>query len=340
MVSLRKFGFELEYASGTAGMLRELNDNGLMPMNHAHDYHCRCTQCAFVPMRDEDRYDDEGRRLRGAATKVADLRAQRDSTAETEFITRPINDWGDLQRITLALTTAATNSGAAVTQRCGLHVHVDTLEGDSCENDQRTHRSMIVPAAYLAFERYFTELIAPGASVRKRDMNTTLMQAARQWVSDMWGNGYERWTEMGRGAVDEMLRMAIERDRHVDLNWSRTHSTWEFRAMNATNAPWRIELACRMAVAFVEAAPELRTEVEKAVRGSKYWPEEADSPWSEIIRPAFSQLPAPHPTKRPVVSFERFVDILCEFDADLRPLIERQASFMRTRYAVQVQHVV
>lgn len=338
---VRKFGFELEYASGTTGMFSELHANGLMPMDYAHDYHCRCTQCAFVPMRGEDRYDDDGRRLRSTAmSKVADLRAQRDSTAETEFITRPISDWDDLQRIVQALTTAATRSGAAVTQRCGLHVHVDTAESDGNEVDPRKYRSLIVPAAYLAYERYFTEVIAPGGSVRKRDMNTTLMQAARQWVSDMWGSGYERWTEMGRGAVDEMLRGAIERDRHVDLNWSRTHSTWEFRAMNATNAPWRIELACRMAVAFVEAAPELRAEVERAVRGSKYWPAEADSPWSEIIRPAFSQLPAPHPTKRPVVPMERFIDILCEFDPDLRPLIERQASYMRTRYAVQVTHAV
>jgi hypothetical protein len=163
------------------------------------------------------------------------------------------------------------------------------------------------------------------------------MQAVRQFVSDGYTpNGGEAWLDLGRNQIDTILLQAIQRDRHVDLNFNNRHNTWEFRAFNATNAAWRIELACRLSVAFVEAAPQLCDEVEQVVRGSKFWPAACDSAWGEIIRPAYSDLPAPHPTKRPCVSFERFIDILCDVDPDLRPLIERQGNFMRTKYAREV----
>lgn len=330
--SARKFGFELEYASHAQAMVAELHANGMMKMDYLHDYHCTCPQCQFVEVQTYDRHD------RVIYTQPADLRAQRDSTADGEFISRVLDDWDHLTTIVDALTEAARNAQATASARCGLHVHVDT-SSDQTNTDQRSHSRRIVPAAYLAFERYFTEIVAPGASVRKRDMNSTLMEATRQFASDQYGAA-ERWMDMGRGAVDDMLLQTIGRDRHVDLNWSRRHETWEFRCFNSTNAAWRIELACRMAVAFVEATPVLRQEVESMVRGSKYWPEGCDSPWGEIIRPAFKQLTPGYPTKRPVVPMERFIDILCDVDADLRPLIERQANFMRTRFARTVECAV
>lgn len=337
--AVRKFGFELEVASGADQMVRTLHGQGLMRTDHLHDYHCRCPACAIVPCEDFDHMSP----ITGRAPRVqpADLRAQRDSTANGEFISKPIEDWDDFTRIVEALTAAASAAGAETNARCGLHVHVDTNVPDNSEPDPRLRRHRIVPAAYLAFERYFTELVAPGASIRKREMNSTLMQATRQHVSDHWG-GTENlnWMDMGRGAVDDLLMQAITRDRHVDLNWSRNNGTWEFRCFNATNAPWRIELACRLAVAFVEAAPDLRARVEGVVRGSKYWPPGCDSPWGEIVRPAFSQLPVPHPTKKPIVPMCDFIDSLCEVDPELRPLIERQANYMRTRFATQIEVAV
>jgi hypothetical protein len=330
MPSARRFGYELEYASGVRNIIPILRAEGFMRTSEPHDYHCTCGDCQFDGTAetfdsDEDRY---------VLTGPADLRCQRDSTADGEFITRILDDWNDMRRMTVALTAAASEVGATTSARCGLHVHVDT--GLTYLNEGRNNRQRIVPAAYLAFERYFTEIVAPGSSVRKRDMNSTLMEATRSYVSDAYGNA-TTWMDMGRGQVDDLLMQAITRDRHVDLNWSRRHNTWEFRVFNATNAAWRIELACRMAVAFVEAAPQLREEIETQVRGSKYWPEGCDSPWGEIIRPAFSALPAPHPTKKPVVPMERFIDILCDVDPDLRPLIDRQANFMRTRFAKMVE---
>lgn len=373
MKAARKFGFELEYASNTNHMIAELHRDGLMLTSFAHDYHCTCPECAYTlsgyqPEEDhdcDDHCNDYGcwneprhscdrracprrtipERPARPLSDAPDLRAQRDSTADGEFITRPLDDWDDLQRIAEALTTAATNAGATANARCGLHVHVDTSSdigetnryGEQTMIELRLQRRRTVPAAYLAFERYFTEIVAPGASVRKRDMNSTLMEAVRSNISNNYSNP-QGWMDMGRGAVDDHILSAINMDRHVDLNWSRRNSTWEFRAMNATNAPWRIELACRMAVAFVEATPQLRDSVESVVRGSKFWPVGCDSPWGEIIRPAFKELPSAHPTKKPVVPFPDFVDILCDVDADLRPLIERQSNFMRTRWAVQVEH--
>lgn len=345
--AVRKFGFELEVASGADAMVRTLYADGVMRTDHLHDYHCRCVHCLFQPAEDFEHLDARGRPLR---TTVADLRAQRDSTANGEFISRPIDDWDDFDSIVGALTQAASAAGAETNTRCGLHVHVDTFsdlqEGMVDRNgfptdNGRAMRRRIVPAPYLAFERYFSEIVAPGASVRKREMNQTLMQAARMYVSNQWGaRNSENWMDMGRGAVDDLLLQVIGADRHVDLNWSRNHSTWEFRCFNATNAPWRIELACRIATAFVEAAPQLRDQVESVVRGSKSWPVGCDSPWGEIIRPAYSELPAPHPTKRPIVPMDEFIETLCGVDPDLRPLIERQANYMLTRYATQIEVAV
>lgn len=333
--TLRKFGFELEYASGAEDMVRRLYDpslNGLLGCDHLHDYHCRCEYCQFTD------FVHYGRDGNNTTHPPMPLRAQRDSTANGEFITRPITNWDDFNEIATGLTEAARDANATVNNRCGLHVHVDTLNADT-RNPSRLQRHRIVPAAYLAYERYFTEIVAPGASIRKREMNMTLMEAFRQYVSNNWGGrGMNTdWMDMGRGQLDEILLQVIATDRHVDLNWSRNNGTWEFRCFNATNSPWRIELACRLACAFVEAAPELRTEVETTVKGGSFWPEGCDSPWGEIARPAFSELPTSHPTKRPTVPMARFIDILCDADPDLRPLIERQAAYMRARYAAEVE---
>lgn len=374
--SIRKFGYELEYASRATEMVNLLHRQGLMQTNVLHDYHCTCAACSFQqqPPMQENHFCDSHcsnygcwndplhhcersscprtaflRTYQGDdITQPADLRAQRDSTANGEFITRPITDWGDFHRITDALTAAATEVGATVNSRCGLHVHVDTSSdrevdryGDQIIVPRNQLRARIVPAAYMAFERYFAEIVAPGSSVRKRDMNSTLMEATRQFIGDgLSGGGSDAWMDMGRGAVDDYLAAVIQRDRHVDLNWNRRHMTWEFRVFNATNAPWRIELACRMATAFVEAAPQLRIMVESVVRGSKFWPEGCDSPWGEIIRPAYSALSTSHPTKKPIIPMDEFIDALAEVDPDLRPLIERQANYMRTRYATQIEVAV
>jgi hypothetical protein len=324
----RTFGFELEYASHTSDMVDLLYALGVTHANELHSYHCDCEYCSFTGSH--DRWDPDSREY--ITVGPADLRAQRDSTVDGEFISRVLDDWDDLRSIVGHLTAAATTVAATTTSRCGLHVHVAARMPSDDDNARLT----TVPATYLAFERYFTEIVAPGASERKRDMNSTLMQAFRQYVSDSWGGG-PQWMDLSRSTVDDLLRAVIARDRHVDLNWSRRHSTWEFRVFNATNSPWRIELACRMAVAFIQATPDLRDAVESVVRGSQFWPKGCDSVWGEIARPAYSELPTTHPTKKPVVPMADFVNILCEHDPALRPLIDRQANYMRTRYARQVE---
>jgi len=314
--SARTFGFELEYASGANATLRDLYGQGVVKMDHFHRYHCDCVQCWV-----QDRH--------GEGHPVPDLHAQTDSSADGEFISRILNDWDDLQRITKQLTEAATSAGATTGPRCGLHVHVGLSGGD-----REAHR--LVASTYLAYERYFSEIVAPGRSQQKRDMNTTLMQAMRSYVVDGYAGGRtEYWKSLGRVTVGDVLAEAIGRDRHVDLNFSR-YGTLEFRVFNATNSAWRIELAARMSVAFVEATPVLAALVEASLRGSTAWPVGCDSPWGEIIRPAWSTLTAPHPTKRPTVTMDSFVDALAEVDPAVRPLIERQRSYMRARYAKQV----
>lgn len=327
--SATTFGFELEYASQSRRMLPILREQGLLRNDDLHRYHCDCQDCMVlsgeVYVTARDRYE---------VKKAPDLHAQTDSTADGEFITRVLDDWDDLRTIVEGLTRAASQVEATTGPRCGLHVHVaapPVVNGVDVP----------VALAYLAYERYFTEIIAPGRSQQKRDMNTTLMQAFRSYVVDNYYHppgepSGEAWKSLSRNDVRASLDNVIGRDRHVDLNRNSRYNTWEFRVFNATNAAWRIELATRLAVAFVAATPTLCEMVEMSVRGSSTWPVGCDSPWGEIARPAWSALPSPHPTKRPVVPMDAFVDALCVVDPDLRPLIERQRSYMRARYARMV----
>lgn len=318
--SARTFGFELEYASGGRALVRELFSQGVTLTDELHRYHCDCDHCRITAREIYDRND------RLTLQPAPDLHAQTDSTADGEFITRILNDWGDLARIAETLTHCATAVDARTGPRCGLHVHVGAEGSDR-----------MVPLAYLAYERYFTEIIAPGRSQQKRDMNTTLMQAFRQYVVDGYlGHTAEFWRDLSRLTLHDHLIQTIGRDRHVDLNRNTRHDTWEFRVFNATNSPWRIELAARMSVAFVQATPALAALIEESVKGSGSWPVGCDSPWGEIARPAWSNLPAPHPTKRPVVTMDAFIECLSDVDPALRPLIERQRSYMRARYAKMV----
>lgn len=315
--SARTFGFELEYASGATKVAAHLYGSGLSKSDYLHGYHCSCDQCAVVERH---------------GVKPPDIHCQTDSTADGEFITRVLSDWDDFRLIAEGLSEAGTAVGATTGPRCGLHVHV----GQRTDGVADEHNS-VVPQAYLAYERYFTEIIAPGRSQQKRDMNTTLMQAFRNYVVDGYaGVRPDSWLDIGRPALYAHLLGVIQRDRHVDLNFNTRLGTWEFRVFNATNSAWRMELAARMAVAFVQAAPALGRLVEASVKGSTAWPDGCDSPWGEIARPAWSLLPAPHPTKRPVVSMAAFIDCLSTVDPALRPLIERQRSYMRARYAKMV----
>lgn len=306
--SLRTFGFELEYSAKALDTLRGLYREGITRMDRFHRYHCDCEHCSVV---------DRGY---GQAPL---LHAQTDSTADGEFISRVLNDWNELRQITEPLTRIASEVGAQTGPRCGLHVHVGALGSNDIDN--------LTLCAYLAYERFFIEIVAPGRSQQKRDMNTTLMQALRQFAVDNY-SPENAWKDLSRSSLGQTLRAVIARDRHVDLNLSR-YRTFEFRSFNATNAAWRIELAARMSVAFVAATPELIALVEKSLRGSKAWPEGCDSPWGEIARPGWSQLVAPHPTKKPTVTMDEFVDCLSAVDPELRPLIERQRSYMRARWA-------
>lgn len=316
------FGFELEYASNARRVVELLYAQGVTKQDHLHRYHCDCNSCAVSP---GEVYSE---RTGGYIMRQpADIHCQTDSTADGEFISRILNDWDDLARIAAALTAAATAADATTSFRCGLHVHVGGFPSDAR-----------VAPNYLAFERYFTEIIAPGRAQQKRDMNSTLMQSYRQYVADGYTVRHtDAWKDVGRAQINADLLGAIGRDRHVDLNFSRNNQTWEFRVFNATNAAWRIELACRLAVAFVAATPALSELIETAVRGSDLWPAGCDSPWGEIARPAWSALTGPHPTKRPIVPMQAFVDALCAVDPDLVPLIERQINYMRARYAAQVE---
>ena len=302
----RTFGIEIEYASNAENVIAHLCDAGWANDNNLHRYHCECEGC--------DAY--EGGVWRG----------QHDSTVNGELISRIQDTYlmGETLEAIRQLCDAALQVDATTSTSTGMHVHV-SREGLSADETNE------VALAYFLTERYFSEIVAPGASRSKREMNVTLTQAARSYVAQWrtWEQFIAGAEDVGRVRVGQILRAAIEQDRHVDLALSRRLPTWEFRVFNSTLAAWRIELAVRMATSFVDAAHDIVSHVETAI---------FDDPRGMLgqLGMAMNSTDRNITTKRPPITMGDFVDILAEHDPEVRPLIERQRDFMFRRYGKDV----
>jgi len=305
-MGFRTFGIESEYASNAEQTLRLLYEKGFANDGEMHRYHCDCNTCDFG--------------------SDAIWRGQHDSTVNGELISTifSTSDWNFALDAIEALCSSARDAGATTSTQTGVHVHVSrAVVGGTPQ------RSETVALAYFLTERYFTEIVAPGNSRAKREMNRTLLQAFRSYVAE-WGD-FDRFVDANGLYVENVLdhpfamgyklMAAIGQDRHVDLNIGRRLPTYEFRVFNGTLAEWRMELNARISVAFIDAAHEL---VEASL---------GDDSVTDLIRQGHD---SDYTTKRPTIHVSDFVDILSRYDDKLPALIERQAAFMRTRYAKQI----
>ncbi len=230
------FGFEVEFAQGVERALPILAREGLLLDGELHRYHCDCSWC--------DNWDNP-------------LRAQTDSSCGGEIISGIFDtcNWEYALETMDRLCRALDEADVAVSSQCGLHVHIGNINED-------------LPRTYLGVEHLMTTIVAPGAFDRRRTMNRTLHQAARNLLrneTDHTVSGGLRWkrrwgawmdsccTSSPDEALDSLLVEAIGEDRHVDFNRDvhRTRTS-EVRVFNGTRVPWRIELACRLSVALVE----------------------------------------------------------------------------------------
>lgn len=287
-----RFGVEAEYASGAERVVSRLTEQGWANSDELHRYHCDCDDCDFG--------------------SESTWRAQRDSTVDGELISSIFDDWRHATDAFEALSTAAREVGATTSSQTGVHVHVSHVDGRSCK---------FTPAAYFLTERYIMELIAPGATAKKREMNRTMLTALRYRASE-WSTADDfigRYLPTNAGFY-QMFRDACSSDRHMDLNYSTSHDTFEFRAYNGTLAEWRMELYARLSVAMVACADQIVTESLVTT----------DKCFNDLL---MIGLRSGFQTKRPLIPLHRFVGIVGRFDPVLAGLLRRQTQYMRRRYA-------
>ena len=196
-----------------------------------HGWHCDCDDCTG---------------------NAFDFKVQRDSTVDGEVISRVFDDWDEAIDAMLTLQEAAIEADAEPGLSAGLHVHV-------AQPRQDLHRGR----AFLAFMAWEEALIAiaAGRFPYLRDMNRTVNGDMRAWLyasGTTTRQGAPRWIANALAqARDGDSARAIDlylghwgNDRHSHLSVNTRFSTWEFRIWNSTRSAWRMELACRMSVAF------------------------------------------------------------------------------------------
>jgi len=283
------FGVEVEYTANADGVAHQL---ARLDWGNAerHGYHCDCDSC--------DSTDPEW------------WKYQRDSTVEGEFISGVFdtNNWPTATLAFGVLSDASLRARAVAGPSAGMHIHVAEVASHTAA------QFPTIAAAYLLTERYVLEIVAPGASRAKREMNCTLGEAVRSFASD-WGGPLSALREHGPFGL---ITAAVYRDKHVDLNYSGRLDTVEFRAYNSTLAAWRMELAARLSVAFFAAAPSLLV-ASAAER-------DADDVLADVITTIYD---SDYATKRPLIDMATFTRLLCDHDEALRPLLDRQVRYMR-----------
>lgn len=212
-------------------MTQELHRRGVCGDSVIHEWHCDCDIC-------EDDFD---------------FKVQRDSTVDGEVISRVFDDWNDATAAMTALQDAAIEADAEPGWEAGLHVHV----AEPPTPIARTRAFM----AFVRWENAFTTL-AQGRFDAMREMNRSVNDDLYRYVRDAGLSGRpatyikEAIAQAADGeheAAVNLLNAHVGSDRHSNLCVHTRFRTWEFRLWNSTRSAWRMELACRMAVAFRHA---------------------------------------------------------------------------------------
>lgn len=250
------FGFEAEFEVATPEMVAHIRqlDRQMIGDSELHRYHCECRSCAVIPVTDEsdERYD--------GSDYVFPLRAQRDSTCAGELISKVFNSIDEAIPVFQVMEAAALEVDAEPGFTSGLHVHVG-IDGIS--------RSHLDTAFYewLRWENAFIRL-ATGRFAYLRDMNRSVRSELQYHIEEQVnlhfrGQNYERYPTTSEfvhlartnNDVKNSLHQSHRRnDRHTALCVLTRYNTWEFRIWNSTRSAWRMELACRFSMAFMDAS--------------------------------------------------------------------------------------
>ena len=327
-------GFELEFTSGVEQLIRLLTERGFANQREErlHSYHCDCETC---------------RDLDGVT-----FRAQRDSSCPGggEIISGIFSsdDWDTATAAMHALQEAALDVDAAIDTNCGMHVHLGESDGD-----------MLAPApilsmAWLGVEPLLWEHVATSVWAQRRGSQNHLLsqtmvdmvQNSRIWDRHDIYPVAERdlgMTPMGfqQDYVVEFRRIlgGMGWDRHCDLARANHGGVYEMRIFNATRVAWRIELACRLAVALAD--PAVATHFATATDRFLFGEEDRLSARMVMLRNGYRRggrqytgRDQPPLAQTLPVTMDDFMTTLSDFDEHLGELMLKQTGYVAARREV------
>lgn len=255
------FGYEAEFENNVEPLLARLHEQGLAGDSNLHGYHCRCESCNF--------------------TSGWAYRGQNDSSCGGEIISAVCSDWDVGRDWMTALEVAAVEVDAEPSLRAGFHVHV----GMSAMIRRGLFQQAVL-LNYLLWEPVLGEL-ATGRWPSLRSFNSSLRDVLAyvrltaegpdgdsriSW--DVWdvltedgvaedithdlrngnmGTFLDQSPQVQDAVVNIWTSAAMEFvDRHAWVSFqTRNRETVEFRLWNSTRSAWRMELAARTSLLFV-----------------------------------------------------------------------------------------
>ena len=324
------FGFETEFYTNVAELITELSRKELAAADRLHPYHCDCDSCADL--------------------ETTVFRAQRDSSCGGEIISKVFStdDWDEATGAMFELQESALDVDASISTSCGLHIHLGNTDGSTLA------QSELLSLAWLGVEPHLWDHVAGAAwAGRRGDQNALVSTAVLNQM--MMGSGL--WERHGRwisqeSELDDMsfdlrrdyatsLQRRLEQmtwDRHSDLARAGHGGTYEVRIFNATRVAWRIEMACRLAVALVDPAVasvfaeptreflfgdlnHLGRQMMHLRRGLRRGGRQYQLNEAPIIA-------------NPPVTFETFMEVLNDHDERLGELLRKQTGYTAARKQV------
>lgn len=234
------FGFEMEVATNAEALAEALHARSLLPNSTLHGYHCSCLHCDFD-------------------STTFPLRAQTDSSCGGEFISQVF----DADRMALArrimdhLQEAAVEADAEPGYNAGFHVHV------GWPRSRRNAESLgDLIWQFVEWEPVLSEIAAGRFRAVRDEMNLRLAPMYAEELFDRYS--YTTAVDARRNNFDLnagwLWYMHNATDRHSNLNVATRFNTFEFRIWNSTRSAWRMELWCRLSIAFMdyELVPVMR----------------------------------------------------------------------------------
>lgn len=221
-------------------MLPILHRDGYCGMTEMHRYHCECMDCEL--------------------SSGYPLRSQTDSSCGGEIISGIFENIADALGVFEALQAAAIDADAEPGYNAGFHVHV--------RNGALRHRDRVAMLwQWLRWEPTMN-VIAQGVFSEVRSFNPPMRDRLRYYRDDHFtvceaGLSRANWLDLFRATeewdtealeslTDDLFMWSQDVDRHSTICTNTRFGTFEFRLWNSTRSAWRMELFCRMSIAWMD----------------------------------------------------------------------------------------